>query len=188
MNVHSDLFSILKKGSLQGYLWEPHRTVCSRMWGAPLLSAGVVRNCTLRGEGRPAVTVTGLLCGRRGVSPCASPQLQSPEARQELPPAPEGVVSVLPGQVQVLRARAIVAEPHGRQGQLGDGRYLNQRGKERPLTQLGRWPAGPGPARCGKPAALPGAGDRGPGAPLLPKGSRLPAPSAPVPWREEPPT
>ena len=50
MKVESDLFNILKKGSLHGYFREPHRTVCSRTCGTPVLSMGVVRNCTLRAE------------------------------------------------------------------------------------------------------------------------------------------
>jgi len=48
MKVDSDLFNILKNGSLQGYFWEPHNTVCSRICGTPVLSIGVVRNCMLQ--------------------------------------------------------------------------------------------------------------------------------------------
>lgn len=48
IKVDSDLFNILKKGSLQGYFWEPHNTVCSRICGTPVLSIGVVRNWTLQ--------------------------------------------------------------------------------------------------------------------------------------------
>lgn len=48
IKVDNDLFNILKKGSLHGYFWEPQRTVCSRTCGTPVLSIGVVRNCTLR--------------------------------------------------------------------------------------------------------------------------------------------
>ncbi|ELK06962.1 hypothetical protein PAL_GLEAN10000010 [Pteropus alecto] len=54
MKVDSDRFNILKNGSRHGYFCEPHRTVCSRTWGTPVLSVGVVRNCTLRpGETAP---------------------------------------------------------------------------------------------------------------------------------------
>lgn len=52
MNVDSDLLSILKKGSLQGYFSDPHSTVCSRMCGTPVLSMGVVLNCTLTKQGK----------------------------------------------------------------------------------------------------------------------------------------
>jgi hypothetical protein len=31
INVDRDRFSILKKGSLQGYFCDPHKTVCSNM-------------------------------------------------------------------------------------------------------------------------------------------------------------
>lgn len=48
MNVAKDRFSILKKGSRTGNLWEPHNTVCSKMWGTPVLSMGVVRKATLK--------------------------------------------------------------------------------------------------------------------------------------------
>lgn len=51
MNVDSDLLSILKKGSLQGYFSDPHSTVCSRMCGTPVLSMGVVLNWTLTKQG-----------------------------------------------------------------------------------------------------------------------------------------
>lgn len=51
MNVDSDLLSILKKGSLQGYFSDPHSTVCSRMCGTPVLSMGVVLNWTLMKQG-----------------------------------------------------------------------------------------------------------------------------------------
>lgn len=54
MKVDSDRFNILKNGSRHGYFCEPHRTVCSRMWGTPVLSMGVVRNCTLRPGGAAA--------------------------------------------------------------------------------------------------------------------------------------
>lgn len=50
MNVDNERLSILKKGSRTGYFWEPQSTVCSRMWGTPVLSIGVVRNWTLQGE------------------------------------------------------------------------------------------------------------------------------------------
>lgn len=48
IKVESDLFNILKKGSLQGYFWEPQSTVCSRICGTPVLSIGVVRNWILQ--------------------------------------------------------------------------------------------------------------------------------------------
>lgn len=48
MKVDRDLLSILKKGSLQGYFFDPQSTVCSRMCGTPVLSIGVVLNWTLK--------------------------------------------------------------------------------------------------------------------------------------------
>lgn len=48
MKVERDRLSILKNGSLTGYLSEPHRTVCSRIWEMPVLSIGVVLNPTLK--------------------------------------------------------------------------------------------------------------------------------------------
>lgn len=48
MKVERDRLSILKNGSLTGYLSEPHRTVCSRIWETPVLSIGVVLNPTLK--------------------------------------------------------------------------------------------------------------------------------------------
>lgn len=38
----TDLFIILKNGSLIGYLWLPQHARCSNMWGAPLLFFGYV--------------------------------------------------------------------------------------------------------------------------------------------------
>jgi len=48
MKVARDLLIILKNGSRTGNLSEPHSTVCSRMWGTPVLSRGVVLNATLK--------------------------------------------------------------------------------------------------------------------------------------------
>ena len=42
MKVAMDRLSILKKGSRTGYLRDPHSTVCSKMWGTPVESIGVV--------------------------------------------------------------------------------------------------------------------------------------------------
>ena len=41
------LFNILKKGFPHGCFWEPHSNVCSRMYRTPVMSMGVVQNCTL---------------------------------------------------------------------------------------------------------------------------------------------
>ena len=46
MNVFRLRFSMEKNGSRTGNFFEPHRTVCSRMWGAPVESRGGVRNPT----------------------------------------------------------------------------------------------------------------------------------------------
>ena len=48
IKVAMDRLSILKNGSRSGYVWDPQRTVCSRMWGAPLLLSGTVLKMTLR--------------------------------------------------------------------------------------------------------------------------------------------
>ena len=47
MKVERDRVSILKKGSRTGYRWDPQSVVCSKMWGTPVLSIGVVRKPTL---------------------------------------------------------------------------------------------------------------------------------------------
>ena len=45
-----------------------------------------------------------------------------------MPHAPEQVVAVFSGQVQVFCPCAVMAELHCGQGQFGDGRYLNEQG------------------------------------------------------------
>ena len=56
MKVAKERFVILKKGSLTGYLEEPQRVVCSRIWATPVLSIGVVRKPTLEKKHRSTCT------------------------------------------------------------------------------------------------------------------------------------
>ena len=48
MKLDRDRVSILKKGSRIGYFFDPHSTVCSKMWATPVQSMGVVGNPTLK--------------------------------------------------------------------------------------------------------------------------------------------
>ena len=46
-NVFSDPFTSSTKGSFSGKCLDPHRTLCSRIWATPVLSAGGVRKAIL---------------------------------------------------------------------------------------------------------------------------------------------
>lgn len=59
MYVASDRFSILKNGSRSGNAREPHRTLCSRMCGTPLLLRGTVLKMMLRGHSARSGPVNG---------------------------------------------------------------------------------------------------------------------------------
>lgn len=120
MNVDSDLLSILKKGSLQGYFSDPHSTVCSRMCGTPVLSRGVVLNWTLRKQRGS---------GQRW-------ELAEQRLKQTLAcTKPEEVVGVISGRMEVLSSRFIVGQLHRRQEQIGHRYHLDKQEFERKMIQ-----------------------------------------------------
>ena len=48
IKVLKDLLVIMKKGSLTGYFFDPHNTVCSKIWATPVESTGKVLNATTK--------------------------------------------------------------------------------------------------------------------------------------------